>query len=82
MLTHERHFTIGQLCVIWGGPNPNPRKPNGKQPPHPLYHTVRRWFQQEKDVVDASNGKRNKHPLIPESVAQRVYERRMLGRVA
>jgi hypothetical protein len=66
MVTQERHFTIRELAVLWGSPR--------------LYYSLRRWFEREPGVINAGTGRRNRHLLIPESVAERVYERRMSGR--
>ena len=64
MLTTERHFSLRELAEIWGNPK--------------LYHSLRRWFQREPGVINAGTGRRNRHLLIPESVAARVYERRIV----
>src|SRR5690348_12693204 len=91
VFTPELHFTINQLCEIWFGENPNPptfKNEKGEvfsQKPHPRYHMVRRWFQNEPDVIDGRSRQKGDRPgkkkhkrwLIPESTAQRVYNERM-----
>ena len=67
MLPRERHYTIRQLSEIWFSDDWKQR-----------YHTLRRWFENEPGVINAGT-KKNAHPLIPESVAERVYRRRMNG---
>jgi hypothetical protein len=76
VLTTERLFTIRGLAEIWF-------RENWRH----FYHLVRRWFIHpdgtvEPGVVFAGNGRKNKRLLVPESVAAKVYERRMKGRVA
>ena len=67
MLPTEKHYTIRQLERRW---NIN-------------YHTLRRWFQNEPGVINAANGKKNIAWRIPESVAERVYNKHVLkGRAA
>jgi len=68
MLPRERHYTIRQLAELWFS------ETNWKK----FYHTLRRWFLNEPGVINAGTNK-NKHLLIPESVAERVYRRRMIG---
>jgi hypothetical protein len=65
MLTTEKHYTLMQIAELWGSKR--------------LYYSLRRWFEREPGVINAGSGKRNRHLLIPESVAARVYERRMSG---
>jgi hypothetical protein len=61
----ERHYTIRQLAAEKLG---NPK----------LYYTLRRWFQDEPGVIDAGSGKRNRFLLVPESVAERVINKKRL----
>lgn len=64
MLTSERYYTIRELCAEKLG---NPK----------LYHTIRRWFQDEPGVINAGTGKRKRFLLVPESVAERVIKKRI-----
>jgi hypothetical protein len=64
-LDAQRHFTLRQIASDKLG---NPQ----------LYHTVRRWFQNEPGVINAGSGKRNRFLLIPEDVADRVIETKKL----
>jgi hypothetical protein len=64
----ERHYTVGELALLWGF---------GRT-------TVRNWFQSEPGVLrngEARLRRGRKNPYtslrIPESVAQRVYKRHM-----
>jgi len=68
VLSRERLFTLRRLSEIWFGDN-------WKR----FYCTVRRWFLDEPGVIIAGTGKKNRLRLIPESVAERVYQRRMNG---
>lgn len=62
---HEKHYTVGELAKRWG---------MGES-------TVRLWFRDEPGVLKfghESTRRKRKNYLslrIPESVAQRVYER-------
>ena len=62
----ERHFTVNQLAQTWG---------YGRT-------TVRRWFEDEPDVLRLGEDHIRRNPKrpyvslrIPESVAMRVYRR-------
>lgn len=67
MLPREKHFTCAELACIWNTSS----------------CTVRRDFQEESGVVHLGKKKSNKRkydPLrIPESVAERVYRRKLNG---
>lgn len=72
MLSRERHYSFRQLSMIW----------------HFNYHTVRGWFIDRNGNIEpgcilVGKGKKNKSIRVPESVAQRVYDRHMVkGRAA
>jgi hypothetical protein len=68
MLLRERHYTVRELCEIWS-------RDKWKK----KWCTVRRWFRYEPGVINNGNGK-NVFLEIPESVAQRVYERHQVNR--
>ncbi len=67
MTTGERHYTIRELAAERLG---NPK----------LYHTVRRWFLDEPGVIVAGTGKRNRFLLVPESVADRVINKKTVNK--
>ena len=75
-LVGEPHYAIRDLAEMWF-----------QERWKTYYHLVRRWFVHpdgtlEPGVINAGNGKRNRRILVPQSVARRVYERRMRGQIA
>ena len=66
----QRHFHVNELAELWGMSS----------------NTVRRWFEEEPDVLKISVGYRRgkEHRVclrIPESVAERVHRKRCKAEV-
>ena len=75
MLQSERYLTIGQICAIKFGPNPqpyiiDPETGHRKSRPHPQYCSMRKMFKDDPRTKQIGTGKRNRHYGVPASVVE------------